>query len=217
MGGGAIVRSAAKLRGKMARLAGHLLEAAPEDIVLEDGQAFVRGMPTSRVTLRKIAENAYSMSSKGLPPGEDYGLEATDYYDPPLVTMANATHVAAVAVDARKGSIEIERYVVVHDCGRVLNPMIVDGQVHGGAAQGIGQAIFEAMVYDADGQCRSATFMDYLLPTAADVPARMTVDHIESPSIDAAGGFKGVGEGGGHRRRPRHHQRRRRRPGRTRC
>ena len=194
-GGGAIVRASAKLRGKMMRLAGHLLEAAPEDIVFADGHAFVRGMASSRVTLREVAENAYSMSSKGLPPGEDYGLEATDYYDPPLVTMANATHVVAVAVDARTGRIEIERYVVVHDCGRVINPMIVEGQVHGGAAQGIGQAVLEAMVYDADGQCRTATFMDYLLPTAADVPD-MLIDHIESPSIDAAGGFKGIGEGG---------------------
>jgi carbon-monoxide dehydrogenase large subunit len=194
-GGGAIVRAGAKLRGKMARLAAHLLEAAPEDIVFADGHASVRGMPATRVSVREIAENAYSMSSKGLPPGDEYGLEATDYYDPPLVTMANATHVVAVAVDARRGSVEIERYVVVHDCGRIINPTIVDGQVHGGAAQGIGQAMLEAMVYGADGQCHSATFMDYLLPTAADVPP-ITVAHIESPSIDAAGGFKGVGEGG---------------------
>ena len=194
-GGGAIVRAGAKLRQKMARLAGHLLEAAAEDILFEEGHAFVRGMPAARVTLREIAENAYSMSSKGLPPGEDYGLEATDYYDPPLVTMANATHVAQVAVDPRTGRIDIERYAVVHDCGRVINPTIVDGQVHGGTAQGIGQVVLEAMVYDADGQCRTATFMDYLLPTAADVPA-MTIEHIESPSVDAVGGFKGVGEGG---------------------
>jgi aerobic carbon-monoxide dehydrogenase large subunit len=103
--------------------------------------------------------------------------------------------VAQVAVDPRTGRIDIERYVVVHDCGRVINPMIVDGQVHGGTAQGIGQVVLEAMVYDADGQCRTATFMDYLLPTATDVPT-MTIEHIESPSIDAAGGFKGVGEGG---------------------
>lgn len=194
-GGGAIVRAGAKLKAKMARIAGHLLEASAPDIVFENGLAFVRGMPGAKVTLREIAENAYSMSSKGLPPDEDYGLEATDYYDPPLVTMANATHIAAVAVDPRKGGIEIERYVVVHDCGRVINPMIVEGQIHGGCAQGIGQAVLEAMVYDADGQCRTASFMDYLLPTIKDVPA-MIVDHIESPSIDAAGGFKGVGEGG---------------------
>jgi carbon-monoxide dehydrogenase large subunit len=194
-GGGAIVRASARLRGKMTRLAAHLLEAAPEDIVLEAGHAFVRGLPNRRVTVREIAENAYSMSSASLPPGEDYGLEATDYYDPPLVTMANATHVAGVAVDASTGNVAIERYVVVHDCGRVINPMIVEGQVHGGVAQGLGQVLLEAMVYDESGQCRSATFMDYLLPTTTDVPD-MIVDHIESPSIDAAGGFKGIGEGG---------------------
>lgn len=194
-GGGAIVRAAARLREKIARIAGHLLEAAPPDIVLEAGHAFVRGMPTRRVTVREIAETAYSMTAKGLPEGEGYGLETTDYYDPPLVTMANATHVAAVAVDARTGRIEIERYVVVHDCGRVINPMIVEGQVHGGTAQGIGEAVLEAIVYGEDGQCQTATLMDYLLPTTTDVPS-MIVDHIESPSIDAAGGFKGVGEGG---------------------
>jgi aerobic carbon-monoxide dehydrogenase large subunit len=122
-------------------------------------------------------------------------IEVTDYYDPPLVTMANATHVAEVAVDARTGRVEIERYAVVHDCGRVINPMIVEGQVHGGAAQGIGEAVLEAMVYGEDGQCQTATLVDYLLPTTADMPP-MIIEHIESPSIDAAGGFKGIGEGG---------------------
>jgi carbon-monoxide dehydrogenase large subunit len=194
-GGGAIVRAAARLREKMKRVAAHVLEAAPQDIVMAEGLAFVRGMPDRRLTLRKIAETAYSMTASGLPDGEEYGLETTDYYDPPLVTIANATHVAVVAVDSRTGRVEIERYVVVHDCGRVINPMIVEGQIHGGTAQGIGEVLLEAMVYDADGQCLTTTFMDYLLPTAADVPAMM-IDHIESPSIDTAGGFKGVGEGG---------------------
>ncbi len=194
-GGGAIVRASAKLRDKMKRIAAHLLEAAPQDIVLDAGYATVRGMPSSRVTVRQIAENAYSMSSKGLPDGEEYGLEATDYYDPPLVTIANATHVAAVAVDPRTGRVEIERYAIAHDCGRVINPMLVEGQIQGGTAQGIGEAVMELMVYGEDGQCQTATLMDYLLPTTADMPA-LTIDHIESPSIDTAGGFKGVGEGG---------------------
>ncbi len=194
-GRGAIVRASVKLRDKMKRIAAHLLEAAPQDIVVEEGQASIRGMPSSRVTVRQIAENAYSMSPKGLPEGEEYGLESTDYYDPPLVTIANASHVVAVAVDARTGRIDIERYVVVHDCGRVINPMIVEGQVQGGTAQGLGEVMLEQIVYDGDGQCQTATLMDYLLPTAAQMPA-MTIEHIESPSIDTAGGFKGVGEGG---------------------
>ena len=168
-GGAAIMASGPSCARRWRGSPAHLLEARPHDIVFEDGRASVRGMPATRVTVREIAETAYSMSTQGrLPAGEDYGLESTDYYDPPAVTFANATHVAAVAVDARKGSIEFERYVVVHDCGRIINPMIVDGQVHGGVAQGIGQAVMEAMVYGADGQCHSAT-----LWTTCSPPRRM--------------------------------------------
>lgn len=111
------------------------------------------------------------------------------------MTFANAAHVVQVAVDARTGRIDLETYAVVHDCGRMVNPMLVEGQIHGGTAQGLGEALMEAMVYDEDGQLQSASLMDYLLPTMADMP-RIQVDHLESPSTDTLGGFKGVGEGG---------------------
>jgi carbon-monoxide dehydrogenase large subunit len=135
------------------------------------------------------------MNNYTLPEGEEFGLEENDYYDPPLVTMANAAHIVQLSVDAEDGRVEIEDYAVVHDCGRLINPMIVDGQIHGGAAQGIGEALMEEFIYDDEGQLQNATLLDYLLPTAEDVPL-FKVEHIQSPSIDTVGGFKGVGEGG---------------------
>jgi len=194
-GGGALIRASTKVKDKMRRIAGHMLEAAPEDIVIEGGRAYVAGVEQVGLDFTKIAETAYSMNNFGLPEGEDYGLEATDYYDPPPITMANAAHIAIVAVDAEDGRVEVERHVVVHDCGRIINPMIVDGQIHGGVAQGIGEALMEELVYDAEGQLQTGTLLDYLMPTAMDVPS-YEVAHIESPSIDSVGGFKGVGEGG---------------------
>jgi len=194
-GGGALIRASTKVKDKIRRIAGHMLEAAAEDIVIDGGRAFVVGVPQVGLDFARIAETAYSMNNVGLPEGDGFGLEATDFYDPPLVTMANAVHIAQVAVDAGDGRVEIERYVVVHDCGRIINPMIVNGQIHGGTVQGIGEALMEELVYDAEGQLQNATLLDYLLPTAEDVPD-LEIDHIESPSIDAEGGFKGVGEGG---------------------
>ena len=194
-GGGAAIRASAKVADKMRRIAGEILEASPSDIELIDGHARVAGVSEMRVSFRDIAETAYSMNAQTLPEGEDYGLEANDFYDPPLATMANAVHIAEVAVDPRDGRVQVERYVVVHDCGRVINPMIVNGQIHGGTAQGLGEALMEELVYDDEGQLLNANLLDYLLPTALDLPD-FEIDHIESPTIDAVGGFKGVGEGG---------------------
>jgi carbon-monoxide dehydrogenase large subunit len=194
-GGGAAILASDKVRAKMTRIAADALEASPADIVIEEGRAFVRGAPHAGLSVRDVARIAYSMTTRSLPAGEDYGLEANAYYDPPLVTMANAVHVVQVAVDERTGGVTIERYVVVHDCGRIINPMIVNGQIHGGTAQGLGQALLEAMIYDDAGQLRTASLVDYLLPTTMDMPS-MEIEHIESPSIDTVGGFKGVGEGG---------------------
>ena len=194
-GGGALIRAATKVKDKMRRIAAHVLEAADEDIVIEAGRAHVAGVPQHGLSFMEIAETAYSMNNNTLPEGEGYGLEETDFYDPPLVTMANAAHIVQVAVDAEDGRVEIENYAVVHDCGRLINPMIVDGQIHGGAAQGIGEALMEEFVYDSEGQLQNASLLDYLLPTSEDVPL-FNVEHIESPSIDTVGGFKGVGEGG---------------------
>ena len=194
-GGGAAIRASGKIAEKMKRIAGHLLEASAQDIVLVDGQASVVGVPGMAVSFQDIAKTAYSMNNRGLPAGEEFGIEANDYYDPPLATMANAVHIATVAVDAEDGRVTIERYVVVHDCGRIINPIIVNGQIQGGTAQGIGEALMEELIYDAQGQLMNANLLDYLLPTALDVPD-YEIDHIESPSIDTVGGFKGVGEGG---------------------
>jgi len=194
-GGGALIRAATKVQDKMRRIAAHILEAADEDIVIEAGRAHVAGVPQHGLSFMEIAETAYSMNNYTLPEGEEFGLEENDYYDPPLVTMANAAHIVQLSVDAEDGRVEIEDYAVVHDCGRLINPMIVDGQIHGGAAQGIGEALMEEFIYDDEGQLQNATLLDYLLPTAEDVPL-FKVEHIQSPSIDTVGGFKGVGEGG---------------------
>ena len=124
-----------------------------------------------------------------------FGLEVLATYDPPASSITNACHIACVAIDVATGLVEVERYIVVHDCGRVVNPLLVEGQVQGGVAQGLGQALFEEVLYDAEGQLLSATLMDYMVPTACDVPT-LEFEHIESPSIDSVGGFKGAGEGG---------------------
>ncbi|MEX0758841.1 MAG: molybdopterin cofactor-binding domain-containing protein, partial [Tistlia sp.] len=164
-------------------------------VELRDSRAILVDGSDRGVSFREVAEVAYSMSGTPLPQGESYGLEALEIYDPPLATWANAVHIAAVAVDRRTGAVTIEDYVIVHDCGRVINPMIVAGQIHGGTAQGIGEALMEEIVYDPEGQLLNANLLDYLMPTAQDIPD-YKLDHIESPSTDALGGFKGVGEGG---------------------
>jgi len=194
-GGGAVIRAGRKVMDKMRRIAAEMLEVAPADVVIQGGAAQVAGVPAMRLDFQAIAETAYSMNNRALPKGEEYGLEALDVYDPPLVTMANAVHVCTVAVDPEDARVKIEDYVVVHDCGRIINPVIVDGQVQGGSAQGLGEALMEELVYDTDGQLLNANLLDYLLPTAEDVPD-FRIFHIESPTIDAEGGFKGVGEGG---------------------
>jgi len=127
--------------------------------------------------------------------GEDPGLEATSHYEPPPATHSNATHVATVAVDSETGQVKLLRYIVVEDCGTIINPMVVDGQIQGGVAQGIGTALYEQALYDENGQFLTGTLMDYLMPTAVDVP-RVEIGHIESPSPLTPGGIKGMGEGG---------------------
>jgi len=193
--GGAVIRVSARAADKLKRIASTLLEAAPQDIVLREGAAQVTGVPGLSVTFGQIAETAYATGTVKLPEGEDYGLDFVESYDPPPATMANAVHIVAVSVDAETGQVAIDRYVVVHDCGRVINPMIVDGQIRGGIAQGLGEALMEKVAYSEEGQLLNANLLDYLLPTAMDVP-RVELLHMESPSVDALGGFKGVGEGG---------------------
>jgi carbon-monoxide dehydrogenase large subunit len=192
-GGGAVVGAARKVREKMLRVAAHLLEVSADDLELERGRVQVKGIPSKSVTVKAIAQAAV-FSAWQLPKGEEPGLEATHYWDPP-VPYANATHVAEVEVDSETGHVEICRYVVAEDCGTVINPTIVAAQVVGGVAQGIGCALYEHMPYSEAGQPLATSLMDYLVPSAADIPD-IEVRHIETPSPLTPTGMKGMGEGG---------------------
>jgi carbon-monoxide dehydrogenase large subunit len=191
--GGAIVRASAKLRAKILRVGSKMLEVSPDDLELVDGHVRPVGVPARALPLGELAEKAWLGWS--LPDGDVAGLEERDVHDPAGISYSYATHAAAVAVDADTGHVEVERLIVVHDCGTVVNPMVVDGQVHGGVAQGIGCALLEEVLHDDDGNPVTTTLMDYLLPTSADVPD-VEVEHIETPSPTTPGGMKGMGEGG---------------------
>jgi aerobic carbon-monoxide dehydrogenase large subunit len=192
---GNAVHEAAKLvRGKALKLAAESLEAAEEDVELSGGVAHVKGAPDRSVALGELARLANPMRG-AVKPGTEPGLEATSYFGPYRGATASGVHACIVEVDPETMSVEIKKYVVVHDCGVVLNPLLVDGQVHGGVAQGIGNAFYEQLVYDDNGQLLTGSFMDFLLPTALDVP-RVDVGHEETPSPLNALGTKGAGEAG---------------------
>ena len=192
LGGGAAKHASLILREKIKKVASHLLEAAAEDIDVAGGRATVTGTDRA-VTFRQIAKAVYS-DMRTLPVEARQELEASYTYDPINGTTACATHLAAVEVDPTTCFVKIHKYVVAEDCGRIINPMIVDGQVHGGVAQGIGAALYEEVIYDEDGQLVSASLADYVIPSAVEIP-HMDVVHIESCSA-VAGGFRGMGEGG---------------------
>jgi aerobic carbon-monoxide dehydrogenase large subunit len=192
LGGGAAKHASFLLRDKIKRVASHLLEANQDDIEVSDGKAIVMGTDRA-VTFKQIARAVYS-DMKTLPVEAREELTASYTYDPINGTTAAATHIAAVEIDPATCFVRILKYVVAEDCGRIINPMIVDGQVHGGVAQGIGAALFEELIYDEDGQLLSASLVDYLIPSAPEVPV-MDVVHVESESA-VAGGFRGMGEGG---------------------
>jgi len=192
---GNAVNEAAKLvRGKALKLAAERLEAAEEDIELADGVAHVKGAPEKSIGLGELARLANPMRG-AVKPGTEPGLEATAYFGPYRGATASGVHACIVEVDRETMQVEFKKYVVVHDCGVVLNPLLVDGQVHGGVAQGIGNAFYEQLVYDDNGQLLSASFMDFLLPTALDVP-RIEVGHEETASPLNPLGTKGAGEAG---------------------
>jgi aerobic carbon-monoxide dehydrogenase large subunit len=193
--GGALVLAARRVRDKIATIAAHMLEASREDLTIEHGVIAVRGVPGRALTVTDVANLAYRPAGGTLPPGVDPALEATQYYDPPPATFSNGTHVAVVEVDPETGQVSLMRHVVVEDCGRIVNPMIVDGQTHGAVAQGIGNALYEDLVYDAGGQPLTTTFMDYLIPGTLEVPA-VEVIHLETPPAVSVTGFKGMAEGG---------------------
>ena len=189
--GGAATLAARKMREKLLTIAGDLLEASRDDIVLEDGKARVTGTDRS-VTMAVLARAAYhqSHSFKDLSPG----LAESAHYDPPG-TFSNACHVAIVDVDVETGGVRLERFLAVEDAGRIINPLIADGQVHGGIAQGIGNALLEEIVYDALGNVLTATLADYLPPTVREVPP-IELRHLEMPAASSVTGAKGLGEGG---------------------
>ncbi|MBA2449944.1 MAG: xanthine dehydrogenase family protein [Chloroflexi bacterium] len=191
---GAALGAARSLKEKLVRIAAHLLEARADDVVLEAGRFHVRGVPEAGFTLAQLAQKAY-LAPIELPPGMEPGLDATRAYDPPPLTFSSGTHVCQVEIDPETGRLSIPRYVIVEDCGRMLNPRVVEGQVHGATAQGLAGALFEQIVYDSDGQNLSATFMDYALPTAAQLPS-FEVAHVERPDPATPLGMKGMAEGG---------------------
>src|SRR5215813_1192202 len=191
---GAALGAARVLKQKLLRIAAHLLEAPLEDLECAEGSIRVRGVPTSSVTVAQLAQKAY-LAPTELPPGMQPGLEATHAFDPPPLTFSSGTHICQVEIDPETGGLSIPRYTIVEDCGRMLNPRVVEGQVHGATAQGLGGALCEEVVYGADGQNLSATFLDYAVPTAALLPP-FQVEHLERPDPGTPLGIKGMAEGG---------------------
>ncbi|HTZ77626.1 MAG TPA: xanthine dehydrogenase family protein molybdopterin-binding subunit [Stellaceae bacterium] len=192
---GAIHYASDKLRKKVLSIAAQLLECAVVDLELRDGGVSIVGVPERRVSLAQVARAARPGWDHGRPAGMDPGLEETHYFEPQTVTWTNATHAAIVEVDIQTGRVKIEKYAIAHDCGVVVNPLLLEGQIVGGAAQGLGGILMEGYTYDAEGQLLTGSLMDYLLPTASDIPD-MELIHLESPSPLNPLGVKGVGEGG---------------------
>src|SRR5215831_11104196 len=191
--GNSIADACREVRTRLARAAASLLEAAPDDIEIEDGRAYVKGSPASAVDLARVIQASIPTFAKPGVASPDF--EASAYHHVPTVTYASAVHVALVEVDTGTGAVRLLRYVVAHDCGKLINPLIVEGQIHGGVAQGVGGGLLEEMMYDEQGQLLTGTFMDYLIPTSMELPPIETV-HLEYPSPRNPLGVKGIGEGG---------------------
>jgi carbon-monoxide dehydrogenase large subunit len=215
MSGNAIALAARGVREKALRIAADVLEADPGDLEISDGVVQVKGTPGATIPLRTVAvlsnplryafDEAAKQATQFAIPGDDSeppvaegdapGLEHRDYYSPIRSTFASGAHAAVVEIDPATWVIDVVSYAVVHDCGNVVNPMIVEGQVHGGVAQGVGGALYERMAYDADGQLQNASFMDFLMPYASEVPD-IVIDHQQTPSPLNPLGIKGAGEAG---------------------
>ncbi|MBI2087409.1 MAG: xanthine dehydrogenase family protein [Deltaproteobacteria bacterium] len=194
--GNSVLMAAREVREKALAIAASLLEADKDDLEMANGVVFVRGVPNKSISLGNLAVTAAgARPGYTLPPGVQPGLQATHYFSPSQAAYSSGAHVVTVEVDVRTGDVKILDYAVAHDCGRVINPMIVDGQVQGGVAHGIGNCFYEELVYDDNGQLLTSSFMDYLLPTAKEVPTAK-IAHVEVVCPLNPLGVKGVGEGG---------------------
>jgi aerobic carbon-monoxide dehydrogenase large subunit len=191
MTGGVALHGARQLKVKVLDFASHLMEASARDLQITDGSIWVRGDPASAIQVSEVARQAASGQFADV----DANLEVQATFDGGEGGWSGGTHCAIVDVDVETGLVKVERYVAVEDCGALINPAVVEGQIRGGVAQGIGAVLLERSAYDQDGNFQSATFMDYLLPTACDIP-RIEVEHLETVPLDADVNFRGVGEGG---------------------
>jgi aerobic carbon-monoxide dehydrogenase large subunit len=210
-----VALAARQVRAKAIRIAAEALEAAAEDLDIESGVVHVRGTPSRGIPLAQVAvlsnplRYAFSKEAQAatqfaspadpdvppVPEDDEPGLEARDYYSPVRSTFASGMHAAVVEVDPDTGGVDVLRYAVVHDCGPLVNPMIVEGQIHGGVAQGVAGALYERLAYDGSGNLTNASFMDFLMPYLSEVPTP-TVAHVETPSPLNPLGIKGAGEAG---------------------
>lgn len=192
IGAGSIGRAADIVRTKIKQVAGHMLEVSPEDIMFENDQVYVAGVPTKTIPFADVASAIYFAESAH-PPNFDPTLEATAAFDPAEIVLANGGHAAIVEVDIETGIVRVEKVFAVEDCGQMINPMVVEGQIRGGVGQAIGSCLLEEIVHDEHAQIMSTTYMDYLLPTAMDIPD-IEIEHLRTPSDLVPGGIKGMGE-----------------------
>ena len=193
MTGGVALHGARQLKAKVLDFAADLMEVSAQDLLITDGNVWVRGDPASAISVTEVAQRAAAVTGPSGDGAAELEVEAT--YDGGEGGWSGGTHCAIVDVDAETGLVKVERYVAVEDCGALINPAVVEGQIRGGVAQGIGAVLLERSAYGEDGSFQSATFMDYLMPTACDVP-RIEIEHLETVPLDADVNFRGVGEGG---------------------
>lgn len=193
--GNAVNAAALAVRGKILKLASKLLDAPSEELEISDGEVRVADIPTQRISLAELAVRANPMRGS-VEPGTEPGLESTQYFGPQYGATASGTVAMIVEVDPETMMVEIKRYVMAHDCGTVLNPLIVEGQIHGGVSMGVGQSFYEQLVYDETGQLLNGSLADYLLPNALDMPPKIEIGHLNTPSPLNPMGSKGVGEAG---------------------
>ena len=193
VGGTAIYQSATKVKEKARELASHLLEVDPDDLNFSEGRFSVKGVPKKGFTIKQIAQEARQAGR--FPNKMDLSLVSESQFEPSNFTFPFGTHVCVVEVKPQTGKIEIKKYIAVDDCGKVINPLLVDGQIQGGIVQGMGQALFEEVIYDENGQLLTGNLMNYALPRAADLP-RLNLSRTETPTSVNPLGIKGIGEAG---------------------